>query len=110
MAVRTSECAARQNRFEQMHDVLFAYQDSIGKSPWWWFADRAGSVDSAKFSSCIGEQGAIAALEYDTTAANRLGVRGTPTVLINDIRHNGLPSLDSLRAFIERKRDSNTGQ
>lgn len=109
MAVRASECAARQDRFEQMHDALFANQDSIGRVPWIWFANQAWVTDSAAFVSCIREEGAIASLDADTIAANQLGVRGTPTVLIQDIRHNGLPSLDSLRAFIERKREGNAG-
>jgi protein-disulfide isomerase len=101
-AVRASECAARDGRFESVHAVLFKNQDSLGVAPWWWFAKEGGVQDSARFHACMADSAPIPALVRDTLAARRLGVRGTPTLLIHDLRLNGLPVFDSLRTYIER--------
>jgi hypothetical protein len=101
-AVRASECAADVGKFGAMHDVLYEYQGSIGSAPWWWFANTARLQDSDRFETCMAQPGPIPALAADTTAAHRLGAKGTPTLLIHEIRLNGLPFIDSLRACIER--------
>jgi protein-disulfide isomerase len=101
-AVRASECAAEVGKFAPMHDALYKYQDSIGVAPWWWFARTAGLQDTDRFEACMAQTGPIPALAADTTAAHRLGVRGTPTLLVHEIRLNGLPSIDSLGAYIKR--------
>ncbi|MCC6316261.1 MAG: thioredoxin domain-containing protein [Gemmatimonadaceae bacterium] len=101
-AARAAECADSQGEFEAMHDALFAFQDSIGKAPWHWFA-RIGSVSLDRgFDACVARLEVIPRLHDDTVDARRLGVLGTPTLLIGRIRHDGLPSLDSLRAYVRR--------
>jgi protein-disulfide isomerase len=104
-AVRASECAAEQGRFDRMHAALFARQDSIGVASWLSFADAAALPDSAAFESCVASARSIDALVRDTSAARRLQVRGTPTLLIHDIRVNGLPQFDSLQAYVMRAAD-----
>ena len=103
-AIRASECAAEHGRFQPMHDALFSYQDSLGTASWWWFAKTAGLQDSLAFDACMRRQGPIPALERDTIAARRLGATGTPTLLIHEIRLNGVPSFDSLRVYVDRAR------
>jgi len=101
-AVRASECASTTGQFEQMHDALFERHDSIGTVPWTSFAVRAGIADTIAFKACIARPDPIQALVTDTLAARRLGVTGTPTLLINDLRLRGLPSFDSLRVYVLR--------
>jgi protein-disulfide isomerase len=101
-AARASECASRQGKFAEMHAVLFANSDSLGLAPWAWFADRAGVRDSVRFAACVKETKPIDALVQDTTDGHRLGVTGTPTLLIGSLRVGGLPSFDSLSAYIDR--------
>jgi protein-disulfide isomerase len=103
-AARASECAGDQGRFEQMHRVLYANQDSLGLQSWIWFGRRAGVADTARFNRCVISGAPIAALARDTAAAHRLGVRGTPTLLLNGWRIDGVPKPDSLKAYIERAR------
>lgn len=100
-----SECAAAQGRFEQVHDALFAHPESLGVAPWWNFARRAAVKDSAEFDACISTSRPQPALERDTVDGRRLKIRGTPTLLIHDLRVDGLPSLDSMVAFIKRAAD-----
>lgn len=101
-AVRASECAVDEGLFAPMHDALFRYPDSLGVAPWWWFARTAGMRDSSRFNECLHSSAPIRALEVDTTDARRLAIRGTPLLVIENIRVDGMPSIDSLQAYIRR--------
>lgn len=103
-AARVSECAAELGRFEEMHDALFAFPESIGTAAWWWFGRKAdiGVDDSTAFELCARDTARVQSIERDIAAGRQLGVRGTPTLLIHDIRLDGVPSFDSLRRLLER--------
>jgi protein-disulfide isomerase len=103
-AARASECADAQGRFEAMHDTLFANPDSLGVVPWTWYAERAGVPDTAAFAVCARASGQLVNLAADTMAARKLKLRGTPTVLVNDLRFTGSPPLDSIEAIVARAR------
>lgn len=101
-AVRASECAAAQGRFEQFHDALFAAQDSIGVVPWDGFATTAGITDLPAFQACNARTDPIPALARDTLAGKRLDVTATPTFLVNQTRLQGAAPLDTLEAYVRR--------
>lgn len=101
-AIRASECAANQGRFEAFHNVVFATQDSIGSAPWSYFARAAGVPDTALFAKCTKSDDPIAALALDAVAAKQLGVRATPTLLINQTELLGAQPLDTLIAYTTR--------
>lgn len=90
-AAMASECAARQGRFEQYHDVLLASQSLVGKSSWQAFATASGVPDLATFNSCLGDPTVGLPISIDRQAGLRLGVDGTPTFLINDLKLDGYP-------------------
>jgi protein-disulfide isomerase len=102
-ASHASECAGEQGRFWPMHDAPFAKQDSIGTTSWVSFAEMAGVGDTIAFRTCLSRPSASTALHSDTTAGNKLRIRATPTLLINEHRINGAIPLDSLRAFVLRE-------
>ena len=101
-AARASECAAAQQRFEALHYVLFAAQDSLGKLPWVELARRAQVPDLNAFTQCAEASGAVDAIARDTLDGRRLKVRATPTFLVNENLIEGLPPADTLAAIIER--------
>lgn len=101
-AARASECAARQQRFEAFHDALFAAQREIGTKPWERFAETAGVPNRAAFQACIHSATQDPALQRDSLDGARLGVSGTPTLLVNDMRLNGAVPLDTLVAYVDR--------
>jgi protein-disulfide isomerase len=103
-AARASDCAAAQAAFKPMHQALFKHADSLGLVPWWWYARMAGVSDSAAFEACIRSEAPSHRLSRDTVDGRRLGVALTPTLLIGPMRVNGVPPLDSLKAYIERAR------
>lgn len=101
-AARASQCAAEQGRFEAYHDALFAHQKSIGQLSWAAFADTAGVADGNAFASCMSSTGTAAAVENDRSAAQRLGVRATPTLLVNNQLVVGAPNEEELVSMIEK--------
>lgn len=99
-AASASICAARQGRFQQMHDELFAKADSLGKLSWSQYAQRAGVPDLRSFEQCLEDVSVARYLTVDSIAGSRLGVTGTPTFLINELRVVGYPGKDSLYKYI----------
>lgn len=98
-AALAAECAAEQGRFPEYHDALFATPDLIGKIPWSAFARQAGVSDTISFARCMDSPLVAGRLREDSAAAARLGVTGTPTLLVNRWRLAGAPRaglLDSL--------------
>jgi protein-disulfide isomerase len=90
-AAQASVCAARQGRFEEYHDALFAQQDSLGLIPWTRLASTAGVPDVAEFQSCMQSSVPGSEIERDLQAGTRLGVRGTPAILVNERFISGAP-------------------
>ncbi len=101
-AAEASACADEQGRFEPYHDALFAAQDSIGRVPWERFAAAAGVPDVRTFSACIDERRHAGAVRADIAAAERIGARMTPTLVINDRMLPGAITLDELEREVER--------
>ena len=99
-AARASLCAARQGRFARYHDLLFAHQDSLSTIGWPRLARAAGVARPADFERCL-EDGAPAEIERDLRAGERLGVHGTPTLLVNDRLIRGAPP-GALEDVVER--------
>ncbi len=102
-AAIASECAAAQGRFGEYHDALFERVEMIGVTPWKEIAFNVGVPDTASFEQCRGSAVALAALREDSLAAVRLGVTGTPTILINRWRLSGAPSEVQLAALISKE-------
>ena len=101
-AARASECAAQQGRFDAFHDALFAAQPSIGLAPWRRFAEEAGVADLPRFEACLTDPASVRVVERDVKDAGALGVRATPTFLVNDLAVTGTPPLETLRDHIRR--------
>ena len=98
-AAKAATCAGAVGRFEPMHDLLYASQDSLGIIPWARLAAAAGITDTVDFQLCMGSAVAAEVIQQDTASARQVGVRGTPTVLVNDVVIPWTPTkalLDSL--------------
>lgn len=100
-AAAASECAARVGAFERFSDLLFAQTDSIGSKSMPTFAIEAGMKDAIRFVACMDDSTTRARIRQDTMAALRLGVSGTPTFLINDVRVVGFGGRDAVKRYVE---------
>lgn len=94
------ECSGDAIRRREMDSVLFANQDSLGRLPWIQFGRRAGVTDTAAFDRCVRQEAHAARIREDIAAARRLGVRGTPTVLVNDLLLRGVGPHEILRGAV----------
>lgn len=95
-AARWAECAGAQSRFSEAHRLLFAWEDleTLDVNV---LAGQLALPDSASFVRCALDASPVARIETDRAAGEKLGVRATPTVLVNDLRLAGTP--DSARLF-----------
>jgi protein-disulfide isomerase len=99
-AARASACAADQGRFEAYHDALFAGQDQIGTARWDDFARRAGVRDLPAFGECVRTERHAATVQRDADAAARIGLRVTPTLIINGRGVAGMQTVEELEAHV----------
>ena len=86
VAAQAAEAARMQNRFWEMHDLLYENQDLWKedvnpRSIFLKFAADLG-LDTARFGRDMDSQQVQMRIEADKDAAAQLGIDGTPTVLI----------------------------
>ena len=86
-AAQAAEAARMQNRFWEMHDLIYENQslwaeDKNPRNHFRKFANELG-LDVARFEADMDGDQVRFRLEADRDAAVRLGIEGTPTVLID---------------------------
>ena len=100
-AALAAEAAGAQGRFWDMHDLLFANQQSLGHEAYLAFA-RTLALDLGRFTRDTEQETYAPRVREDFMSGVRSGVNGTPTFFINGVRHNG--AFD-LRSMIDATRD-----
>jgi protein-disulfide isomerase len=101
-AAAASIAAAKQGKFWEMHDALFAHRNNLSRSGL--LADaRALGLDMAKFEADLDAPATKAQVEADVRVGDKLGIPGTPTVFINGARYNGPINAVALRTVLEQK-------
>ncbi|MEE9296662.1 MAG: vitamin K epoxide reductase family protein [Phycisphaerae bacterium] len=101
---RAGECAHRQGRFWQFHDVVFDDPGRVKPEKVTEYAALSG-LDLDKFNACLTEstynptperkRGVIEAVRADITTAHSVGVTATPTSYIN-----GRPVVGALKPWM----------
>jgi protein-disulfide isomerase len=80
-ASEAAHCAGEQGKFWEMHDRLFANQNSLEPAMLTAHADAIG-VDAKKFQACLDGGKYAADIRKDIGEANKYGITGTPTSVI----------------------------
>lgn len=93
LAAQAAAEAAAQGKFKEMHDRIFANQRSISRENLEKWAAEAG-LDMARFKSALDQNTHRAVVERHVSMGRSLGVRGTPTILINGRRFNMTRDMD----------------
>jgi protein-disulfide isomerase len=101
---RAAECAADQDLFWEMHDVLFEHRDHWvdernPKDELLALADEVG-VEDARFLSCYEAKTFEDRTEAANEAAKDAGVRGTPTFFVNGFQVQGALPVDAFRSIL----------
>jgi protein-disulfide isomerase len=98
-----AECAGIQSAFEAFHNAVYASAESIGVITPAAFAKRAAVPDLESFSKCLDREEPAARIKADSVAGRRIGVLGTPTIMVNGWLIHGPPTFERLSALIERE-------
>ena len=106
-AAQAAACAQFQNQsaFWQVHDFLFAEQETLTlenlRPRVLDFSKGLTDLDQKMFRTCIENQMALGTVLKDINVAAIAEIKGTPTVVINGRRLEGLRSATELHTAIE---------
>jgi protein-disulfide isomerase len=100
-AAEAAEAAGTQGKFWEMHDLLFAYQDSLDEGNLLRLAALL-ELNQTRFFYDLKERKFEARVREDFMSGVKSGVNGTPTFFINDVRHDGPWEFQALLSAIER--------
>lgn len=81
-AALAATAAQKQGKFWQMHELLFANQRALGSEQLTQYAKQIG-LDLAKFEADMQSDEVKSAVRDDMQLAQRVGIRGTPTIFVN---------------------------
>ncbi len=101
-AAIAAEAAARQDRFWEMHDVLFANQSALEADDLRRHAEQIG-LDLDRYDEDVADPATARLVEKHVRSARDSGARGTPTFFINGTRHRGPHDGRTMIAAIEAK-------
>ena len=93
--------AADQGKGWEMLDLLFALGGTVGSADLVGIARSLG-LNSTQFADALDSERIARRLRKDRRQGARLGVRGVPTLFINDEKFDGLPNARRLKEIMER--------
>jgi protein-disulfide isomerase len=99
-AAEAAEAAARQDRFWEMHDLLFRNQSHLEPDALRRYAERLG-LDLERFASDGASHAVKARIERDVETGIDSGVDGTPSLFVDGRRYRGPRDADSLRRALD---------
>ncbi|MCC6930025.1 MAG: thioredoxin domain-containing protein [Gemmatimonadaceae bacterium] len=82
-AALATECFARQAQVAEWFTTVYAQQEMIESKSMATFALEAGVSDTAEFSKCMSTPSVAEKVRVLVRDAERLGVKATPTLLVN---------------------------
>jgi protein-disulfide isomerase len=100
-AAETAEAAATQDKFWQMHDLLYENQRRLRDPDLRDYAERL-ALDVERFDKELAEHVHAARVREDFMSGVRSGVNGTPTFYINGTRHDDSYDVETMVAALER--------
>jgi protein-disulfide isomerase len=104
-AAEAAEAAGAQNRYWEMHGMLFKHQNALDTPHVTMYAADL-RLDKDRFSHALSEHTFQTKVRDDFMSGVRSGVNGTPTFFINGARYDGSyelePMLEALEAAAEQ--------
>lgn len=100
LAAVAAEAAAKQGRFWEMHETLFAHQDQLELEDLVGYAAEL-DLDVEQFMRDLEDEDLARHIQHDVASAEESGVRGTPTFFIGGRRHIGPHDARTLIAALE---------
>jgi protein-disulfide isomerase len=101
-AAEAAMAADAQGKFWEMHDKLFANQQSLDRATLEKYAQELG-LDMAKFKADLDAQKYKSRIESETKEGQAIGVNGTPAVFINGRKINGAYPFDTFKKIADQE-------
>ncbi|MBI3956566.1 MAG: DsbA family protein [Candidatus Kerfeldbacteria bacterium] len=100
-AAEAARCAQEQGAFWQMHDALFAHQETLGDAVYTSLAQNLG-LDPQAFDECRASDRTLALINESIEGGRRAGVDGTPLYFFGTTPVTQLPSPEALDQFMQQ--------
>lgn len=102
-AARATVAAGNQDKFWEMHDLLFENQQALSEEDLERYAQQIG-LDMERFRADMRAEETQRKVEQDKALGRRLGVTGTPTIFVNGRRFREPPRAlsDYVREALDR--------
>jgi protein-disulfide isomerase len=101
-AAAAAEAAHGQNKFWEMHDLMFANQRDLGDAKYEEWARQIG-LDMDRFQKDLKSPALSQRIEADSQEAAKLGVSGTPAFFINGRYVSGAQPFDAFKKVIDEE-------
>ena len=101
-AAEAAEAAREQGKFWPMHDKMFAAQQELSPAAYERWAKELG-LDVGRFKAALASGKFKARIQEDDALAGRLGIDGTPTMVINGEKVVGAQPFEAFKAVIDRQ-------
>jgi protein-disulfide isomerase len=98
-ASAAAECAGEQGKFWEYSDLLFLDQKVYARQDLDTYAG-ALSLDMDRFDACLDDGRMKGRIQADLEEAGRVGVKATPTLVVNGHLIEGLPSPDQFATML----------
>jgi protein-disulfide isomerase len=102
-AARAALAAARQNKFWEMHDLMFTEQKTLGDADFTALAERLG-LDTDQFASDMADPEIERLVAEDEALAGSFGIQATPSSFVNGRFVRGAPPLAAYESLIAEER------
>ncbi len=100
LAHEAAMTAGRQGHFWEFATFILAHQDALREQDLIAYAGELG-LDPAQFAETLQQHRYAPRVEADLLAGQTRGVRGSPVILVNDKRIDGVPSLKTLTDYVD---------
>ena len=99
-ASEAAECADDQEKFWEMHDIIFENQRSLSISSLKQWAGQIG-LDTAQFNNCLDSGKYSGEVQKDFQDGANYGVSGTPNFFINGVPLVGAHPFETFKEIID---------
>jgi len=107
LAHEAAVTAARDGRFWEFVAYALDHQDGLREQDLIALAGRLG-LDAEAFAATIHSHRYAPRVQADVAAGARKGIRGSPVILVNGRRIDGVPSVNTLVEYVETALETST--
>ncbi len=100
-AARVAECGVAEGKFNDLVRVILNDGDSLVLNRWAAYGRTVGIRDSIAFTRCLADTAPVLVMERGLVVGDRIGVRATPTILVNGWRYSTTPTEAELKETID---------